>query len=192
MDENQKKVDENWNKKNSASWKKSPKWSLGLQEVVLTSYDEIESCREWKVESSHTCKNSSRRTPRSKNMIFILFWTKRVGKRKKGDENSKNIYKSLSLFSTFRRMYQVYNKIRKNNNQNQNKKKTKKKRRSCQKSQKWSLGLREVVLTPYNEIESCREWKVESSHMCKNSSRRTPRPTTNNMWFSPLIISIMP
>ena len=31
-----------------------------------------------------------------------------MGKRKKGDENSKNIYKSLSLFSTFRRMYQLY------------------------------------------------------------------------------------
>ena len=26
--------------------KKSHKWSLGLREVVLTSYDEIESCRE--------------------------------------------------------------------------------------------------------------------------------------------------
>ena len=44
--------------------------------------------------------------------------------------------------------------------------------------QKWSLGLREVVLTSYDEIESCagREWKVESSHMFKNSSERTPRP----------------
>ena len=89
---------------------KSQKWSSGLREVVLTPYDEIESCREWKVESSHMCKNSSRRTPRPKNLIFILFWTKTVGKRKKGNENSKNIYKSLSLFSTFRRMYQLYYK----------------------------------------------------------------------------------
>ena len=47
--------------------------------------------------------------------------------------------------------YQVYYKTRKNNN-NQKTKKS----RSCQKSQKWSLGLREVVLTPYDEIKSCR------------------------------------
>ena len=45
-----------------------------------------------------------------------------------------------------------------------------------EESQKWSLGLRGVVWTSYDEIESCGEWKVESSHMCKKSSRRTPRP----------------
>ena len=83
--------------------KSKKKWSLGLREVVLTSYDEIESCREWKVESSHMCKNSSRRTPRPKNLIFILCFNKKGRKTKKGDENSKNTYKSLSLFSTFRR-----------------------------------------------------------------------------------------
>ena len=44
-----------------------------------------------------------------------------------------------------------------------------------EESHKWSLGLREVVLTSYDEIESCRGWKFESSQMCKNSSRRTPR-----------------
>ena len=33
-------------------------------------------------------------------------------------------------------------------------------------SQKWSLGLRGVVLTSYDETESCREWKVESFRMC--------------------------
>ena len=49
-----------------------------------------------------------------------------------------------------------------------------------EESQKWSLGLRGVVLTSYDEIESCREWKVESSHMCKNSSRRTPRPKNSS------------
>ena len=32
-----------------------------------------------------------------------------------------------------------------------------KKTRFLKKSQKWSLGLREVVLTSYDEIESCRE-----------------------------------
>ena len=37
-----------------------------------------------------------------------------------------------------------------------NRRRRKKKRRSCQKSQKMSLGLREVVLTPYDEIKSCR------------------------------------
>ena len=41
---------------------------------------------------------------------------------------------------------------------------------------KWSLGLRGIVLTSYDETESCREWKVESSRMCKNSSQRTPHP----------------
>ena len=42
--------------------------------------------------------------------------------------------------------------------------------------QKWSLGLRGVVLTSCDEIESCREWKVESSRMCKNSSKSPPHP----------------
>ena len=55
----------------------SQKWSLGLRKVVLTSYDEIESCREWKVESSHMCKNSSRRTPRPKNLIFLVLWAQK-------------------------------------------------------------------------------------------------------------------
>ena len=100
--------------KKSRSCQKSQKWSLGLREVVLTPYDEIESCREWKVESSHMCKNSSRRTPRPKNLIFILCFNKKGRKTKKGDENSKNTYKSLSLFSTFRRMYQLYNNFEKN------------------------------------------------------------------------------
>ena len=45
-----------------------------------------------------------------------------------------------------------------------------------EESQKWSLGLRKVVLTSYDEIESCREWTVESSHMYKNSSQITPHP----------------
>ena len=45
-----------------------------------------------------------------------------------------------------------------------------------EESQKWSLGLRGVVLTSYDEIDICREWKVESSRMCKNSSQRTPHP----------------
>ena len=50
---------------------------------------------------------------------------------------------------------------------------------NSEKSKKWSLGLRRVVLTAYDEIESCREWKVESSRMCKNSSQRTPHPKNN-------------
>ena len=52
----------------------------------------------------------------------------------------------------------------------------KKKRRFVQKCQKWSLGLREVVLRPYDEIKKCSDCHPESSHMGKNSSRRTPRP----------------
>ena len=101
--------------KKTRSFQKSQKWSLGLREFVLRPYDEIESCREWKVESSHMCKNSSRRTPRPKNLIFILCFNKKGRKTKKGDENSKNTYKSLSLFSTFRRMYhQLYNNFEKN------------------------------------------------------------------------------
>ena len=110
--------------KKRRSCQKSQKWSLGLREVVLTPYDEIESCREWKVESSHMCKNSSRRTPRPKNLIFILCFNKKGRKTKKGDENSKNTYKSLSLFSTFRRMYQLFYKIEKNRKQQQESKKS--------------------------------------------------------------------
>ena len=52
----------------------------------------------------------------------------------------------------------------------------KKKTRSFQKSQKWSLECLEVVLRPYDEIKKCSDCHPESSHMGKNSSRRTPRP----------------
>ena len=51
-----------------------------------------------------------------------------------------------------------------------------KKTRSFQKSQKWSLECLEVVLRPYDEIKKCSDCHPESSHMGKNSSRRTPRP----------------
>ena len=37
------------------------------------------------------------------------------------------------------------------------------------KGQEWSLG-------PYDKIKKCSDCHLESSHMCKNSSRRTPRP----------------
>ena len=68
------------------------------------------------------CKNSSRRTPRPKNLIFILCFNKKGRKTKKGDENSKNTYKSLSLFSTFRRMYhQLYNNFEKKPGKNKKK-----------------------------------------------------------------------
>ena len=60
-----------------------------------------------------------------------------------------------------------------------------KKSRSFQKSQKWSLGLREVVLRPYDEIKKCSDSHLESSHMGKNSSRRTPRP--KNLIFLELL-----
>ena len=43
-------------------------------------------------------------------------------------------------------------KTRKEEEQEQEEKKT----RFLKKSQKWSLGLREVVLRPYDKIESCR------------------------------------
>ena len=78
--------------------------------------------------------------------------------------------------------------MRKNDNQkkkNQKKKNQKKKKKKkiqtkkntlFQKSQKWSLGLLEAVLRPYDEIKKCSDCHPESSHMNKNSSRRTPRP----------------
>ena len=78
----------------------------------------IEKCLECHSESSHQCKNSSRRAPRPKNLIFAIF----------------------HLFS--------------------------------QKSKK-TLGRVENVFRPYDEIESCTEWKVESSRTDNNSSRRT-------------------
>ena len=53
--------------------KKSPEWTLERWEVILSMYDQIESCRAWKVESSHMCENSSRRTPRPKNLILLFF-----------------------------------------------------------------------------------------------------------------------
>ena len=37
------------------------------------------------------------------------------------------------------------------------------------KDQEWSLG-------PYDKIKKCLEYHPESYYMCKNSSRRTPRP----------------
>ena len=79
--------------------------------------------------------------------------------------------------------------MRKNDNQNKkkNQKKKSKKKKTCsfQKSQKWSLGLQEVVLRPYDEIEKCSDCHPESSHMGKNSSRRTPRP--KNLIFVELL-----
>ena len=53
--------------------KKNQKWSLGLREVVLRPYDEIKKCSDCHPESSHMGKNSSRRTPRPKNLIFVVF-----------------------------------------------------------------------------------------------------------------------
>ena len=88
----------------------------------------IEKCLECHPESSHQCKNSSRRTPHPKNLIFVVF----------------------HLFS--------------------------------QKSKR-TLGRWENVFRPYDGIESCTEWKVESSHTCKNSSRRTPRLKNFNLLF---------
>ena len=41
--------------------------------------------------------------------------------------------------------------------------------RPPKKSQKMSLG-------PYDKIKKCSDCHPESSHTCKNSSRRTPRP----------------
>jgi len=51
-------------------------------------------------------------------------------------------------------LYQLYYKIEKNRKEEQEQEK---KTRFLEKSQKWSLSLREVVLTSYDEIESCRE-----------------------------------
>jgi len=36
----------------------------------------------------------------------------------------------------------------------------------------------------YDQNEKFGEWCFESSHMCKNSSRRTPRPKNLKMWYS--------
>ena len=120
------------------------------------------------------CKNSSRRTPRPKNLIFILCFNKKGRKTKKGDENSKNTYKSLSLFSTFRRMYhQLYNNFEKNQ---ETRRRRTKKHTPPQKSQKMSLR-------PYDKTKKCSDCHPESSHTCKNSSRRTPRFKNLNFLF---------
>ena len=44
-----------------------------IQRISLGSYDKIKKCSDCHPESSHTCKNSSRRTPRSKNLNFLFF-----------------------------------------------------------------------------------------------------------------------
>ena len=43
------------------------------QEMSLGPYDKIKKCSDCHPESSHTCKNSSRRTPRFKNLNFLFF-----------------------------------------------------------------------------------------------------------------------
>ena len=48
-------------------------FELKGQECSLGPYDKIKKCSDCHPESSHMCKNSSRRTPRPKNLIFILF-----------------------------------------------------------------------------------------------------------------------
>ena len=56
------------------------KRTLGRWENVFRPYDEIERCTEWKVGSSHMCKNSSRRAPHPKNLIFLFFWAQKIKK----------------------------------------------------------------------------------------------------------------
>ena len=43
------------------------------QKMSLGPYDKIKKCSDCHPESSHTCKNSSRRTPRFKNLNFLFF-----------------------------------------------------------------------------------------------------------------------
>ena len=52
-------------KKTTLFWK--------IQRSSLGPYDKIKKCSDCHPESSHTCKNSSRRTPRSKNLNFLFF-----------------------------------------------------------------------------------------------------------------------
>ena len=51
----------------------------------------------------------------------------------------------------------LFYKMKKTKQKKEGRRKDEKKRRFVQKCPKWSLGLREVVLTSYDEIESCRE-----------------------------------
>ena len=52
--------------------------------------DEIESYRGWKVESSYSYKNSSRRTPRPEYLIFLLFFEdKKLKSKSKFDHITK-------------------------------------------------------------------------------------------------------
>ena len=67
---------------------------------------------------------------------------------------------------------QLYYKIEKTRKQQQESKK----RRFLEKSQKCSLG-------PYDKIKKCSDCHHESSHTCKNSSRRTPRFKNLNFLF---------
>ena len=50
-------------------------WS---EELILDPYYETKQCLECHPESSYICKNSSQRTPRSKNLIFLVFWVPKV------------------------------------------------------------------------------------------------------------------
>ena len=103
---------------------KSRKWSLGLRGVILTWYDGIESCREWKVESSHMCKKvlTCVRT-HPEELLAPKIWFSWFCEHK----NARNEFRTV-----------------------------------------W-------------QIKKCLDCHPESSQMCKNSSRPTPRP---KIWFS--------
>ena len=78
MKKTKQKTKEDDDEKKIRFVQKCQKWSLGLQEVVLRPYDEIEKCSDCHPESSHMGKNSSRRTPRPKNLIFLVFREQKV------------------------------------------------------------------------------------------------------------------
>ena len=63
------------------------------------------------------------------------------------------------------------------------KKNRKKSRYFCQNLKAKKRAQKSFFNTLNDEIESCREWKVESSHMLKNSSQETPHPNNSTFLF---------
>ena len=126
-------------------------------------------------ESSYTYKNSSRRTPRPKNLIFLVFW---VPKGKNGGFSHMKNWKCLECHSES--SHQCKNSYRK----------TPRPKNwifaifhlFSQKSKR-TLGRWENAFRPYDEIESCRASKVESFDICKDPCWRVPRLKNLNFLF---------
>ena len=94
---------------------------------------------------------------KSESIYYLLYYKIRIQRgikiRKRGRKIQKGVWRFKKGYEDPKRGMKIQKRVWRFRQ---------KKRRSVWKSPKWSLG-------PYDQIESCREWKDQSSHMCNDS-----------------------